>query len=421
MKILVISHNVFSNTENMGKTLCSYFENFNADDIAQFYIHSEVPTSNVCENYYRVTDKEMIKSIFGFKNGHIFGKSDIDLTKLTSRTDTGNEAKLYQRARKRTPLIYLLRNLWWKLGHYNNKMFKKWLNDFNPDCIFLVSGDYAFIYDIAYKIAKTRNIPLYVSCMDDYYINNKNKDKILGNLQYRLFMRSVNRVVKYSSALFCICDSMSKDYSRLFNKKCVTLHTSSSFDAPLSESKENKISYIGNLGYNRHLQLVDIGRELKKLDLSVNNIDVYSSEKREEILKYMTEDNGIIFHGSIDSNEVKKVMAKSLAVIHTESFDENIKKSVMYSVSTKIADSLMSGTCIFAYGPEEIASMKYLEDNDAAVYINSKDDLKSGLEELLNDEKRRNDTIDNAVNLAKKNHLPGTASCVIKKVLKANS
>ena len=67
MRILVVSHNVFSETENMGKTLVSYFKDFGQENLAQFYIHSEIPTSDICNNYYRVTDKEMINSVFGFK------------------------------------------------------------------------------------------------------------------------------------------------------------------------------------------------------------------------------------------------------------------------------------------------------------------------------------------------------------------
>ena len=392
MRVLVISHNVFSNTENMGKTLVSYFKDFGQENLAQFYIHSEIPTADICNNYYRVTDKEMIKSVFGFKSGNILKEKDIQTNRKTTRTDVGAEAKLYRVAIKRTPLIYIMRNLWWKLGHWYNKQFKTWLNEFNPDCIFFVSGDYAFMYDVALKVAKSRNIPLYISCVDDCYLNNKNRSRFLGDFQ------------RYSSAIFCICDSMTEDYEKLFNKKCVTIHTAASFDGRLEGEKKRKISYIGNLGYNRYLQLVDIGLALKQLGTDIDQIDVYSPEKREEILKLMTAENGIAFHGSIPADEVKKVMAESLAVIHTESFDENIKNSVKYSVSTKIADSLMSGTCILAYGPEEVASIKYLSDNNAAYCITSKEKLSSGLSELLTNEDIRNTIVKNALELANKNH-----------------
>lgn len=406
MRILVVSHNVFSETENMGKTLVSYFKDFGQENLAQFYIHSEIPTSDICNNYYRVTDKEMIKSVFGFKTGKVLSENDIQKDRKTSRTDSGTEAKLYQKARKRTPLIYILRNLWWKLGRWDNKQFRAWTDKINPDCIFFVSGDYAFMYDIALKTAKSRNIPLYVSCMDDYYFNNKNNGKFLGGFQYKHFMKSVNKAMSYSSAIFCICDSMTEDYEKLFNKKCVTIHTAASFEGKLEGEKKRKISYIGNLGYNRHLQLIDIGRALKKLGTDIGHIDVYSSEKREEILKLMTAENGIAFHGSISADEVKKVMAESLAVIHTESFDENIKNSVRYSVSTKIADSLMSGTCILAYGPGEIASIKYLSENKAAICVTSKIDLENELLKLINEPQIRNKVVENALKLAQSNHSP---------------
>lgn len=404
MRVLVISHNVFSNTENMGKTLVSYFKDFGQENLAQFYIHSEIPTADICNNYYRVTDKEMIKSVFGFKSGNILKEKDIQTNRKTTRTDVGAEAKLYRVAIKRTPLIYIMRNLWWKLGHWYNKQFKTWLNEFNPDCIFFVSGDYAFMYDVALKVAKSRNIPLYISCVDDCYLNNKNRSRFLGDFQHKRFMKSVNKTMRYSSAIFCICDSMTEDYEKLFNKKCVTIHTAASFDGRLEGEKKRKISYIGNLGYNRYLQLADIGFALKQLGTDINQIDVYSPEKREEILKLMTAENGIAFHGNIPADEVKQVMAESLAVIHTESFDENIKNSVRYSVSTKIADSLMSGTCILAYGPEEVASIKYLSDNNAAYCITSKEKLSSGLSELLTNEDIRNTIVKNALELANKNH-----------------
>ncbi len=401
----------------MGKTLSGYFSSFNKAEIAQFYIHSEVPTTSVCENYYRIIDKDVIKSIFTFKSGKVFSKKDICEHKKTSRVDAGTEAKLYQFGRKRTPLIYILRNLWWKLGHWNTKKLNKWIDDFAPDCVFFACGDYSFMYDIALKIAKARNIPLYISCMDDYYINNKNANSLLGKIQHKIFMRSVRKAIDYSSCLFCICEKMSQDYQKLFNKKCFTIHTSASFDEQLNGNKKRKISYIGNLGYKRYDQLIKIGQVLKELNSDITCIDVYSSEKRPEILNDLTPENGIIFHGSVPAEKVKEIMAESLAVIHTESFDIVQRNAVKYSVSTKIADSLMSGTCIFAFGPQEIASMQYLSENNAAIMAFDENELPDKLRELLTNEKLRKYIATNAVSLAKKNHFPGSTPEIIASVI----
>lgn len=415
MRTLIISHNVFSTAESMGKTLSAYFSGFNPDDLSQFYIHSQVPTSGVCHNYYRITDKEAICSIVGFKCGTSFTAANIDCGRVDSRTDSGVSAALYQKARKRTPLIYIVRNLWWKLARWNSRSFRRWVDDFNPDCIFLASGDYAFIYNIARKIAKSRNIPLYVSCMDDYYIFNKNGDTKLGRLQHCLFMKAVRKTIEYASAIFCICEKMSEDYSSLFQKKCITIHTPFSISESIKVDKKVKISYLGNLGLGRDGQLIAIGQALKKLGLCPNYVDVYSSESRKEILDGMCEKNGIHFHGAVSAEEVETIMKESMAIIHTESFDDRSRRNVRYSVSTKIADSLASGTCIFAYGPEEIASMSYLKKSKAAICCTASSDLEVKLRELIQNTDLRNRTVECALYLARANHLPECTPSIIGK------
>lgn len=423
MKILVVGHNVFSSTESMGKTLASYFGCFGVEDLAQFYIHSEVPTTGVCESYFRITDKEAVKSIFTRKSGRVFEKNDVDSSRATSRTDAGLTAQIYQFGRKRSPLIYLARNMVWRFSAWKSKALLKWLDDFAPDAVFFASGDYSFMYRIALDIAKEREIPLFVSCMDDYYLNNTNKGSLLGKLVHRSFMKQVRRTMRYAEALFVICDKMAAEYSKLFEKKCFVLHTSTSIKEPLTEKKNNRIAYLGNLGLNRHLQLIEIGRALKKLNIENGPkvLDVYSAETRDEVLEKMTPENGIVFHGAVNAHEVQRIIGESLAVIHTESFEEAIKERVRYSVSTKIADSLASGTCLIAYGPSDVASIEYLRENNAAFVISEDDDITERLREIITNADLRKFIEANAVMLAKKNHDERNNGDLIVKVIGGTS
>ena len=414
MKVLIISHTVFSASESMGKTLSTYFSTFSPDELAQFYIHSQVPTSEICHNYYRITDKEALLSVLGRKCGAQYKAENIELGRVDARTDRGMTASLYQKARKRTPLIYLARNLWWRLAQWNTPAFRHWIDDFNPDCVFFASGDYAFMYDIARSIASYRKIPLYVSCMDDYYTYNKNSGSLLGRLQHRLFMKSVRKTMDYASTIFCICEKMSEDYATLFQKRCVTVHTPCSISHPLELQKKAKISYLGNLGLQRDKSLIAIGQALKSLGLQPDCIDVYSTESRREILDAFSEENGIRFHGAVSAAEVLEIMGQSLAIIHTESFDETIRQSVRYSVSTKIADSLASGTCIFAYGPEEIASISYLNEAGAAVCCTKPEELENQLKQLIQNDMLRAQTVKNALRLAQVNHAPSVTPAILR-------
>ena len=69
--------------------------------------------------------------------------------------------------------------------------------------------------------------------------------------------------------------------------------------------------------------------------------------------------------------------------MHVESFDEKSKNSTRYSLSTKIPEYLNSGVCIFAYGPDDIASIEYLKENSVAFVCSNKTDLRLTLKKLL--------------------------------------
>ena len=420
MRVLVVSNNVFCKTSSMGKTLMSYFNGWDGESLAQLYVHSEIPTDAICKNYYRITDKDAIKSIVTRKSGKALTDKDIQTNAITSRIDTGRESVIYNKAKNKTPLLYFMRNMWWRLGKWKTKKLLSWVDELSPDIVFFAAGDCGFMYDIALKLAKYKKIPLVVSCMDDYYFYNKNQGKLGGKFVHRRFMKHVNKTMAYASCIFPICEKMGKDYGKLFNKPYHTLPTPSTISQPLCEEKTNAISYIGNLGYKRNEQIISIGRALLNVqsDKKPEYIDVYSAESRPEILKDLSKENGINFCGKISAEEVLKVMGQSMAVIHTESFDDRTRKCVAYSVSTKIADSLASGTAILAYGPSEIASIEYLNENNAAYCVTSENELVKGLTELIENADKRNEIINNALSLAKQNHDSEKNCLMIREVIR---
>lgn len=415
-KILVISHNVFSQTTGMGRTLSAYFSEYDSENLAQLYFHSEVPTSDICKNYFRITDSNVLKAYLKNKKscGTPLYAEDIQLNRKSSRTDKGFVAKIYQFSRSRTPLIYYSRNTMWNHGNRSNSALNKWVDDFDPDVIFFASGDYNFSYKITSEIAKRKKIPVVISCMDDFYINYPG-NSLLARHNHKALMKAAKELFSYSYCGLAICEKMAEDYEKLFNKKFYIINTGSSFEKCEFE-KKNKISYIGNLGCYRDKQLVNIGKALKN-NAIVNKVDVYSQEIRPSILENMTEENGIVFHGAIDSQKVNEVISESLAVLHIESFDRDMKKRVAYSVSTKIADSLASGTCLIAYGPGDIASIDYLIKNNCAYTITDDDDLEKKLNEIITNEELRDYYVKNALNIAGMNHNKKKNAQYLKKIM----
>ena len=407
MKVLIISHNVISKTSNMGKTMLSYFKDFNVQEIAQFYIHSEVPTdSSLCRNYFRFTDRDALKSLlFSWNRGKAFSERDIQTQRDVAREDLGRLSAVYQYGRKRNAGIYLARNTVWNLAHWKTRKFKDWIRSFSQDIVMFMSGDYAFMYKIAAYAAELAKCPLVVTCVDDFYIHNRNQGSLLGKMVHKSYMKTVCRTMKRASAIFTISDTMNRAYGRMFGIPCKTLHTAAVNRQINIKNDCRKISYLGNVSFNRNEQLAYMGRALKKVEgREPDAIDVYSGEQDPQRCACLTEENGIRFHGSISADEVLKVMENSMAVIHTESFEPDMQAMTRFSVSTKIAESLMYGPCLIAYGPEGIASIDYLKENQAAYVITSPEDLQSGLEEIIGNAELRQQIVANARALAKKNH-----------------
>ena len=407
MKVLVISHNVFSQSENMGKTLANMFSSFQENDISQLYFHSEIPTVHgICGNYYRITDRDAIKSILNRKHsGTRFSNNQVKNVS-SSRTDTGAIAKVYQKGRKRTPAIYLARDFWWSLSNWFSKDLKRWLEENRPEVIFYAAGDYSFSYKIAHKISEFLNIPLVIYCVDDYYLYNANENRFLGKTRQKIFMRTVSETINSSEFLITICDKMAKDYERLFGKTCRVLYTSSKDDHLDFCEKQTKLAYFGSLGVNRDYQLIDIGKAVANTAqvTGIERVDVYTAEQRPEVLARMNSAIGITMHTAVSQSQMNEILKCCIGVIHTESFDDVYRRRVRYSVSTKIAEALMYGPCIFAYGPGEVASIEYIMQNGVAYVVTDQRKLGEGLVEFLGNSELRNQIEGKARILAKQNH-----------------
>ncbi len=415
MRVLIIGHNVISETNNMGKTLLSYFRDFQPDEVAEFYIQDKDPkNANVVNSFYRITDREALKSIMGLEVGKSFYLEHSETE--ANNNNTGAVESIRQYGRRRNALVYIVRNALWDMAHWKTPKLIKWIQNFNPDVIFFMAGDYRFMYKITLFIQNLLNKPLVVCCVDDYFLYNRNGDSVLGRHQHKSYMKMVRKVMDKAFCILTISDTMGKEYQKLFNKPCFTLHTSAKKRHLDNSKHSNSIAYFGNLGFHRFEQLVEIGKAVKQVE-GFGGIDVYSGEKNPKNLVGLTEENGIYFRGEITAKEVCERMDKCMAIIHTESFDKKIQNQIKYSVSTKIADSLLNGPCLIAYGPEGIASIDYLKKFNAAYIISRKEDLEWGLREILTNEQLRTEIVRNARKLGAQNHDINVVSKMVRKCL----
>lgn len=418
--ILVISHNVFSDSTAMGKTLLSMLSCVPAENLAQLYFHAEIPTTDRCKNYFRIKDEEVLRSVVTRRiKPTIYGEKDIRPEVKYPRVDKGFVSKIYQFSRRRTPLIYNARNLIWKLGKWDSAALRNWIDDFKPDLIFFAAGDYAFSYRIACSVSCRLNIPVVMWCCDDFYLSKRYADTIGGRYCHRNLMKWVERLSRQTRSVVVISEQMKRDYARLFNQPINVVRISAPENRmakPLAERRG--IVFAGGLGVNRIYPLIELGRQLRTAKLpGYEYIDVYSNEKNPKVLEQLTEENGIRFHGGAAAAHIPAILGQAKFALHVEAFDNNAKERTRYSLSTKIAEMLRSGACIIACGPSDIASMEYLAENKAALILGAPQEIAEGITALDADPQIYEEIINNAERLAQKNHSKDRNDALMSEIL----
>lgn len=410
-RVLVISHNVFSASGNMGKTMESLLGGVDPEHLAQLYFHAEVPTRRCCLRYFRITDRDMLRSLpLRRPVGRSYGSGDIDEERTASRTDQGLEAKVYQFSRRRTPLIYLLRDLLWRLGRWDTPALQAWIQSFRPDVIFFSAGDYTFSYRIACRISRRYGIPMLMWCCDDFYMTVKKTMSPLYHLHRRSLLHWARRAAAQSPMLLTISGEMQEDYAALFGVPAETVRIpTASNPCAVPPEQRRGVVYAGNLGLHRVEPLLELGRALHRGGVpGCEHIDVYSGERNEETLRRLRSAEGIVFHGALPGREIPALLGWAKYLVFTEAFDEASRRRTRYSLSTKIGESLASGACIVAYGPEEISSMRYLAAHQAACVLRRAEDMPLQLRRLEEDPALYRDYTRRAAALATQAHDPQT-------------
>ena len=164
-KILIIANNPLSDTNSNGRTLKNFFGAEDRDKLAQMYIHGGVPDFAACNQYFRVSDRDVLGAFLRRTSaGRKVEVNEVEAISCEVATAKGS---------KKTPFRMLVRSFLWECRVWR-KRFYQWVESVNPEAVLLQAGDSPFLYLLARKIAKSRNIPLVIYNSEDYCFQKKN-------------------------------------------------------------------------------------------------------------------------------------------------------------------------------------------------------------------------------------------------------
>lgn len=183
---------------------------------------------------------------------------------------------------------------------------------------------------------------------------------------------------------------LASDYLNEFPHAAKVLYTCSNMDFDESDVNVTApvFSYLGNLGLDRPLALVEISEVLQTINSSYK-LDVYGKCTNEKDTQLLNSAPGINYKGFVSYLDVKLVMNKSTILFHAETQDKQYQECLKYGFSTKIADSISSGHPFIMYVSPNIAGAEYIIKTGAGWFADNKAHLKQAIIEILNDKNKR--------------------------------
>lgn len=379
MRILIVSNIELDDTNAAGNTFANWLTDWPDTEVSSLYCRAAVPHNDFCDSFYSISPLSIVKNILTpWKIGR-FTKKDNEKPKKTE----GIESSLIRKTKLgNSSYLYVLNDIIINSNLWQNKQYKEYIHNYNPDIVFYFAKSEAFIYQNLKYLKRYTNAKFVAYFADDMY--SKYHDKGVKNWIFRQrFPKLVSMADKNYGASKLMCDT----YSKWFNISLTPLYKG----CLISNSKDHvnvpiRIIYAGNLYYGREKTLAAIANALKSIneEKQLAILEIYTNAIiTDEIDRSLNIKGSSKIMGSRPFSEIQEILKNADIVLHVESFEPKYIKIVKLSYSTKISDCLQSGSMMLVVGPNGIASVEEAKQLDGVMVINNELSIRNRLRDLL--------------------------------------
>lgn len=374
-RVLIIGTLPYNPNES-SRALDSYFHNWPNSKLRMIYSNSNQPYNCFCESHFRITDIELLRKLFNKnkKIGTIFDSRNIA---QNANDEISIDSKKISKFKKKSTFRYYARKTLWNNKRWWSIELENWIEQFNPQIVYICFSDDYFILDISYFISAKYNIPIIAQIGDDYFFKKYN---FLMTPYIKKYKELFSKVMETDGFGLYISDKISDKYNASFLKKGFPFYLS-------SEIKEHskpiiyEFNYFGKINLGRDNSLCLLGDALKAINKNYY-ISIYTGTISKKELRKLKKHN-CIYKGSVGYDNVKEIMNSGTFNIIASGFSKQNLEDSRYSLSTKVADSLISAGPIIAIGPDGDGAIDYLKERNCAIILNNQnidvDDLAKAL------------------------------------------
>lgn len=382
-RIMVIDPTPFNRTRNNGIIKSNLFQGWPKDRLAQIDYSNIEPGFDVCSRYWNLKKLDILKALIGVSNySGARAPSNKERDHQAVKDVEYENRPVIERKLSILPLNVrvLIGEAVFRLPTVISRPLGSWINDFKPEAIFSLLLN-ASILRMVVKVSQKRDIPILPYFTDDWVVTAY-QDHPLGTWLRRSMRFWFDECLKRSPIRLTICEAMTEEYTRRYGGRFRTMmypidceNTANYHRVPPSDEIVRFV-FIGSLEPGRWRSLNEIGQALMKLRLMGVDGELLIYTFPDEIKKHgrnLTLEPVMRIAGTASADEVLKLQREADVLVHVEGFDSQDRRRTKYSISTKLPQYMAAGACIFAYGPKEVASMKYIGESEIGLAVGDPD------------------------------------------------
>ena len=390
-KILIVSRCAWDDNIGTSSTLSNIFSQYDSNNLAMIYVESRVPNTKCCHAFFQIPEIQMTKQLlhWGKEVGQPVESQIID------DKNVKDEEKMLSFVRGHRSFFFsLMREILWLLGRWRSKALVKFVNDFNPDVVWLDGSANIFLDRLYTYVLQVAGKPGVIYLMDDNYtFKSLTGYRYLYHYLHRCTMK---KVVSMCREVLVISPKMKREFDEIF-KVDSTIITKGIDYSNLNFSEEPlhtpvRLLYIGQIIYGRDYTLALLLNELASINSQGIKVEfsIYTNNIVPKKLKRLIEScKGVKLYKAVPYNEVPRIIKENDVLLFMESLASKYSRDARLSFSTKITDYLSSGKCILAVGPEDSAPMEYFRDEKCAVIAHNREEIVKGLLEISNEQRTK--------------------------------
>ncbi len=397
MKVLMLSNSEWDDNNSFGNTFSNFFDDCKNIQFANIFCREGIPNTKLCKRFLKITDKQLLRHILNKNCSPV--QVAYNTTTSQEEDESGSKKSLWLlefMRKKRWSIFFLLREVIWSLRDYKTIEFKRFIEEFAPDILFVPVYPYAYINKMALEIKSMYHLPMISYMSDDEYSLRQFSLSPLYWLRRIIQRNWVVKVLRSSSQVYVISEMQKRDCEKDLGITCKILTKSYDFTAKdtvkVSNIKKVSLLYAGNLGSGRWKSLAYISEVVEKLCKEGLQLEfnIYSATPLTRTMsKRLNRGCYCKVHAAVPYPVVQQLQEEADIVIHAESLSLRNGLEVRQSFSTKLVDLFFQSKCIFAIGRGDVASIYHLKSNDAAVVASSRKEVYNKLKKLVTNESVR--------------------------------